>query len=208
MRIVIVFVAAIVLAAPAGAQPGPYCYVEVELPAPGMIAVIHPTLPGDLYLSDGTPWGPCDVRVGESSYDPWGECMYEGPLPGVDAILIEAVPDVEGLALLDEPLALGSPPDTGGWTTVELAQLRGGGHTDGAVWLAGSVPEHFACLFGTRFELEIRSPDINGDLAVDLTDIVLFVQALAEYRSYADLRPDGIVNLSDIVVMAQGIFDR
>lgn len=208
MRIVIVLLVATVLVASTAAQPVPYAYVDVEPPEDGMILVIHPSLPGGLYLPDGTPWGPCDVQVGESTDDPWGECYFEAPLPDAAAIIVETQDDVEGVVLLDAPLPLDGPPAENGWTTVDLANLHGGGHTDGPVLMRGRLPGYGVCLFGTLFELEVRSPDINGDLAVDLTDIVLFVQALAEYRSYADLRPDGVVNLSDIVVMSQGIFDR
>ena len=61
--------------------------------------------------------------------------------------------------------------------------------------------------FDNLFELEIRSPDINGNLVVDLPDIVLFTQALGSYATYADLRPDGVIDLSDVVIMVQALHD-
>ena len=50
-----------------------------------------------------------------------------------------------------------------------------------------------------------NSADMNGDLAVDLTDIVLFAQVyFGAYDYCADYYWDGVVNLSDIVLLAQG----
>ena len=49
------------------------------------------------------------------------------------------------------------------------------------------------------------SPDISGDLEVDLADIVMFTQALAEYEPCADFNHDGGVNLVDIVIMVPAI---
>jgi hypothetical protein len=54
----------------------------------------------------------------------------------------------------------------------------------------------------------MRSADVNADLAVNLTDIVIFTQAFldyGEYRAWADLWPDGTINLSDLVVFSQAI---
>ncbi len=73
-----------------------------------------------------------------------------------------------------------------------------------------SVGEHVlvmlvgAPIAGT-LDLVFRSPDLNGDLDVDLTDIVAFAQALLSQETCADFTNDGAVNLSDIVIMAQGI---
>lgn len=50
-----------------------------------------------------------------------------------------------------------------------------------------------------------NSPDINADLVVNLTDVVFFTQAFFGSYDYAsDFYWDGIMNLSDIVLMAQG----
>lgn len=54
-------------------------------------------------------------------------------------------------------------------------------------------------------ELRMLGPDITGDLMVSLPDIVLFTQAISTYDWTADFNRDGVVDLSDIVVMAQGI---
>jgi len=51
--------------------------------------------------------------------------------------------------------------------------------------------------------LFINSPDINGDLAVNLSDISAMTQVLnGDYDWSCDFNNDGAVNLSDIVVFA------
>lgn len=75
------------------------------------------------------------------------------------------------------------------------APLRAGGMSDVEavhVYVAGTP------LYGAPLELRFNSADINGDLAVDLTDIVLFAQVLSGYDYVVDFNYDGTVNLSDI----------
>ena len=53
--------------------------------------------------------------------------------------------------------------------------------------------------------MTFNSADINGDLSVNLTDIVAFSQAMTGgYAYYADFNNDGSLNLSDIVRLAGG----
>jgi len=78
----------------------------------------------------------------------------------------------------DGPIPLEAPAGADGWTTVDLGQLRGGGHSEGPITMRAAVPEHGVCIFGTLFPLEFRSPDITGDLAVDLSDIVIMSQGI------------------------------
>jgi hypothetical protein len=97
--------------------------------------------------------------------------------------------------------------DATGWTEWVLP-LRGGG------WSVG--PAHVRLNGGPAvspngwvFEaapLRANSPDLNGDLAVDLTDIVLFTQDLGGAYAYrADFNWDQVVNLSDIVAFVYGL---
>jgi len=54
--------------------------------------------------------------------------------------------------------------------------------------------------------LAINSPDINGDLQVDLSDIAAFVQDLGgPYHHRSDFVRDGVINLSDVTVMAAAL---
>ena len=47
-----------------------------------------------------------------------------------------------------------------------------------------------------------NSPDINGDLAVNLSDVVLFSQdRYGDYNYRSDFNFDGVVNLSDQIIL-------
>ena len=89
-------------------------------------------------------------------------------------------------------------------STDELGQtewqnpLRAGGSSAGEatlVYVAGTA------LAGGGIDLTYNSADLNGDLQVNLSDVVPFTQDLTggtnPYRS--DFNNDGVVNLSDIV---------
>lgn len=58
--------------------------------------------------------------------------------------------------------------------------------------------------------LQVNSPDLNGDLVVDLVDVTLFAQDFHadDYRFRSDLRADGDVNLADIIPMAKHLGAR
>lgn len=81
--------------------------------------------------------------------------------------------------------------------------LKAGGHSQAAcqvlvngMALPGSValPLHFV------------SPDLNGDRDVSLIDLVVFAEAyFGAYTFAADLRADGVIDLSDIPVLAAGM---
>lgn len=53
--------------------------------------------------------------------------------------------------------------------------------------------------------VDFVSPDITGDLVVNLPDIVAFSQALGSDDPCADFNRNGQVDLTDIVIMAQAI---
>ncbi len=57
----------------------------------------------------------------------------------------------------------------------------------------------------TTATVHFVSPDVNGDLQVNLTDVTLFTQGLDEGDPDVDFNNDGTVNLSDITLMTQGI---
>jgi hypothetical protein len=60
-------------------------------------------------------------------------------------------------------------------------------------------------IWGNEMDILINSPDLNADLVVNLSDVVLFSQLFLSgvYDYAADLHYDGILNLSDLVVIAQ-----
>jgi hypothetical protein len=63
-----------------------------------------------------------------------------------------------------------------------------------------------SALYQPPFALGGNSPDINGDLVVNLSDAVMFAQDYGVvYRYRNDFNWDGIVNLSDVVFLVQGL---
>lgn len=101
--------------------------------------------------------------------------------------------------------------DSEGRTSFTLAP-RGGGHSQMGltVFIAGNpvgVGEPHSSQF--VLSISINSPDINGDLVVDLSDIALFSEDLElgnEFRS--DFNHDRVVNLSDIAILARALGDE
>lgn len=80
--------------------------------------------------------------------------------------------------------------------------LRAGGHSQGPVRLliwGGPV------FTNDGLPLQVNSPDLNGDLEVNLQDVPLFAQDFfgGTYNFRSDLHYDGVVNLSDIVPLVQ-----
>ena len=92
--------------------------------------------------------------------------------------------------------------DADGWTEFRLP-LRGGGWSEGPATLyLGGSPAHQGPWFPMgHIPLRMNSPDINGDLRVDLADVALFAQdfysGTAPYRS--DFFWDGQLDLADVV---------
>lgn len=79
---------------------------------------------------------------------------------------------------------------------------RGGGYTAGSlqVYVNGSP------LIGPTLPLRINSPDINSDLRVTLSDVVPFSEDFfGTYHFRSDLFHDGIINLSDVTILAEWI---
>lgn len=61
-------------------------------------------------------------------------------------------------------------------------------------------------LSGNQLDILFNSPDIDGNLTVNLSDAVTYVQdATSTYNYRSDYFYDGTINLSDAVLFAQGI---
>ena len=90
--------------------------------------------------------------------------------------------------------------------TTVILPLRGGGHGTAADF-ALAAPGVF-CALNHDAGLLVNSPDLNGDLLVNLADVALFAQDIfGPYNYRSDLRWDeGFfgrrVNLSDVTVFA------
>jgi hypothetical protein len=87
-------------------------------------------------------------------------------------------------------------------TTAWSTPPRAGGQSQALVrpaWLGQQL------LSTAGLALQVNSPDLNGDLVVDLLDVARFAQDFGSgvYQFRSDLSYDGVVNLSDIIPMVQ-----
>jgi len=80
--------------------------------------------------------------------------------------------------------------------------LRAGGWSEGpTVVMISGTP-----LLSGDLDLRHISPDINGDLVVNLTDVSLFAgDFYGGYSFRSDFYYDGVINLSDVGKLAQAI---
>ncbi|MFH1844827.1 MAG: hypothetical protein ABIF77_16675 [bacterium] len=89
--------------------------------------------------------------------------------------------------------------DPNGETTFTNPLFAGGSSTAGILGIISGV-----ALVQPPLDILVNSPDISGDLMVDLTDVVLFVTDIfGSYDYRSDLYWDGIIDLSDVVYLAQ-----
>jgi hypothetical protein len=89
--------------------------------------------------------------------------------------------------------------DANGQTTFSGALFAGS-------WGAGAVIViNGDALTQAPLDFLFNSPDMDGSLVVNLTDVVLFAGVYyGAYEYAADFYWDGVINLSDIVLLAQG----
>ena len=150
-----------------------------------------------------------------------GAAFTDGRLAGgvaTNATLTLTVVNSEGGPIADYPAADLWLVTTGGGL-VTCSPANPGANTDAggqATWVdplfagGNSLTEMSQAMIGglsvpNTADVKYVSCDINGDLAVNLSDITVFTQALNAYNPEADFNNDQIVNLSDITLMAQGI---
>jgi hypothetical protein len=118
---------------------------------------------------------------------PFGAPVPEGSIHAADQcgnIAFSVPPQVDG------------PPDAGGTATFS-GQLAGGGQTDTWLWWSGMIPEP-PCL-SIEVGIRLLSPDINGDLSVNLLDFALFGAAWppGPYDPRVDYNGDSMISLVD-----------
>jgi len=123
---------------------------------------------------------------------PFGAPVPEGSIYAMEAcgnIAFCVPPQVDG------------PPDSSGTATFSGA-LIGGGQTDKWLWASGMMPEP-PCIV-VEINVRLVSPDINGDLKVNLLDFALFAMAWppAAYDYRFDFNGDSMIGLVDLALMA------
>jgi len=91
--------------------------------------------------------------------------------------------------------------------TTFTAALYAGGFSDQVAGEKCRVIVNGTALVGSDLDILFNSGDINGDLAVSLSDTILFVAVYtgSVYDYSADFSYDGIINLSDLVLYAGGL---
>ena len=100
--------------------------------------------------------------------------------------------------------------DENGHTTISGA-IAAGGYSEDPVYVLAigqAIGRGEEC--DDPLPLVLVSPDINGDLVVDLIDVALLGDALAgeDPRPHADFDGDGLVNLSDVAIFARHLSHR
>jgi hypothetical protein len=129
-------------------------------------------------------------------------------VPATDFWLIDCDP------LLDALLCGGSASsaadsltNAAGMTTMSNGTLTGGGCADGmAVVIQGFVVKDSLTLCTTDLcgPINLRSPDISGDLLVDLVDLAIFAASFPPnpFDKCCDMNDDGLVDLIDLASFA------
>ena len=138
--------------------------------------------------------------------------MYRNDLPvvGYPAEDIWLDSSLSGIALCRSAgMIADSSTGADGITTISMP-LHCGGSMDAVSGetlrvVVGGVPEE-----GLAHQILINSPDMNGDLVVDLSDVVLFASKYADsylggYDYAVDFHYDGVINLSDLILFSQNL---
>jgi len=174
-------------------------YSTAALACPGPVSiVVLPDGSGDPLTAARTPSGAIvDATLTLTLRDCWDEPIPN--FPAEDLWLESAdgglVPCVGGSIADANTDALGVAT----WTNPLLA----GGHSEAGC----SIVINGTVLFsGQPLALRFNSPDLNGDLAVNLSDVAIFVgDYWGPYRFRSDFSADGVLNLSDVSLMVQAV---
>ncbi len=130
-------------------------------------------------------------------------CEPEGPAVGISLPYLTGRTRSPHLVFAEPAGQVTGPTDADGMTAVALP-LRGGGHGTAADFEL-SAPD-VTCELNLDRGLMFNSPDLNGDLLVNLSDVVLFARDFSgPYNYRSDLYWDGEVNLDDLVYFARAM---
>lgn len=165
--------------------------------SPGGTLYITPSGGGE-NLSDATVTATISVTVNDANGNPIQNYPFQDIWPG------SAVPG--DINLCNGGAAADGNTNAAGQTTIS-GTLAGGGWTQAGVrvFLAG------VAITGTgALSIDINSPDITGDLIVDLADIGPFSDELNNQTATlfrADYFDDGLIDLADIGIFSTWIGD-
>jgi len=131
-----------------------------------------------LYLRD--PTGSAIVNYPRE--DLWLETAGGGVVPCIGGLIADQHTDANGMTLWT------NPPVAGGYSQGPILVLVNGS----------------ALTSNPGLPLRITSPDINGDLVVNLADLaILAPDFYSGYNFRSDLNGDDLLNLTDISIFAQ-----
>jgi len=127
--------------------------------------------------------------------------------PAADIWLADTGVSGDNIALCQGGSGANADTDVNGATTLS-GVIAGGGHSQVgmAVYVSGvAVTLNADGSGGIALPIDVNSPDISGDLLVNLADISLFSAAIVSNDFVGDYTYDGFVNLSDISLFSQWI---
>ena len=126
-------------------------------------------------------------------------------LPPEDFWLVPADPDDVVLCMSFSSSNADSATNAQGMTTMSNTALVAGGCADGMMLVVQGVLLYEAdCVTPKLEEIQVRSPDLDGSLIVDLVDLSLFAASYPPmpYETCSDFDVNGVVNLQDLSVFA------
>jgi len=135
-------------------------------------------------------------------WDTW-HCEPAGPAPGIALAYLSGWSSSPDLVFAEPAGQAGGATDAGGMTAVILP-LRGGGQ--GTHWDFRLTAPGINCAQNLDIGLMVNSPDLDGDLLVNLADLTLFARDyFGPYNYRSDLYWDGAIGLSDISLFSHAL---
>ena len=126
-------------------------------------------------------------------------------LVDVPAADLWLVTEQESLVICPGGTIADGPTDENGQTTFTQA-LAAGAASNLAADEKLTVEFMYYTLERNGVDVYVNSPDLNGDLMVNLSDVVSFtLHFFGIYDYAADFYWDGVLNLSDVSLMATGM---
>jgi hypothetical protein len=125
--------------------------------------------------------------VGYPAEDMWLQTSHNGLVLCPGGSIADKNTDIYGMTTFSGPIFGGGATDPEGG---ELCLVFVGGI---------ACPDLSA-------DIQFNSPDMNSDRMVNLSDVVMFADVFfGDYDYAADFRWDGVIDLSDVVLLAQGL---
>jgi hypothetical protein len=172
--------------------------------AEGALVFSIPDQTGEPFTNAFLPGGVTgDATISVQLVDTNGDPIFQYPF---EDLWLET--SLGGLVFCPGGNTADASTDENGETTFSNP-IAGGSYTDPSVERTEVIVAG-APISGGGVDVQFASPDISGDLAVNLTDIVNFTALLGgvfnEHPLHAgDFNNDGVINLSDIVRFTSGI---